>query len=163
MHSTCTSHYIRDGYARLCKPTPKFHCTNIIIECPLCTDDPYHPITFWKYNLIQHMLEYHVDNGKLPPFPAKLRVSSHISRAEEESMGVEFMKTMDYRKKYNLPNTSDIAPSHSAEREQSQAHQRNFSMDIEPLAEGRKRTFSVLSQTSTTASRMPPHSKTLCM
>jgi hypothetical protein len=122
------------------------------LKCDLC-------VTFWKYNLIQHMLEYHLDNGKLPPFPSKLRVSSHISHAEEESMGVEFMKTMDYRNRYNLPNTSDITPSHSAEQEQS--HRRDFSMDGEP--EGRKRTFSVLSQTSTTASRMPPYSKTQCM
>jgi hypothetical protein len=71
----------------------------MVIECPLCTDDPYHPITFWKHNLIQHrdVLEYHVENGKLPPFPQKLRVSSHISRAEKESVGVELMKTTEYR------------------------------------------------------------------
>jgi hypothetical protein len=112
----------------------------MIIECPLCTNNPYHPITFWKYNLIQHMLENHLDDGKLPPFPQKLRVSSHISRAEEESMGVELMKMMDYRSRYNLPNTSDIAPSHSEGNEESHGE------------EGRRKwTFSVLSQTSTTA------------
>jgi len=110
------------------------------------------PITFWKYNLIQHMLENHLDDGKLPPFPQKLRVSSHISCAEEESMGVELMKTMDYRSRYNLPNTNDIAPSHSEGNEESHGEE-----------EGRKRTFSVLSQTSTTASRMPSYSKTLRM
>jgi len=96
------------------------------------------------------MLEYHLDNGKLPPFPPKLRVSLHISCAEKESMGVEFMKTMDYRNRYNIPSMSNITPSHSAEQEQSR--QGDFSMDNEP--EGRKRTFSILSQTSTTASQM---------
>jgi hypothetical protein len=75
-------------------------------------------------------------------------------------MGVELMKTMDYRNRYHLPNTSEIAPSHSAEQEGS--HQGDFnSADGEP--EGRKRAFSVLSQTSTTASRMPPYSKTTRM
>ena len=100
------------------------------------------------------MLEHHLDNGKLPPFPPKLRVSSHISRAEEESMGVELMKTMEFRSAYQLPNTSDIAPSHSALAEEES----RGSVDGEP--EGRKRAFSILSQTSTTASRMPPYSKT---
>jgi hypothetical protein len=105
-------------------------------------DNPYHPITFWKYNLIQHMLEYHLNNGKLPPFPPKLQVSSQISHAEEESMGVEFIKqwTIETDTTY-IPNTSNIAPSHSAEQEQS--HQGDFSMDGKP--EGRKRTFSILS------------------
>ena len=65
---------------------------------------------------------------------------------------------MDYRNRYNLPDTGDIAASHSAEQEQLESHQGYFSMDGE--AEGRRRTFSVHSQTSTTASRMPPYSKT---
>lgn len=87
----------------------------------------------------------------------RLRVSSHISRTEEESMGVELMKTMEYRNRYQLPNTSDMAPSHTAEQESN--HGDFNSVDGEP--EGRKRAFSVLSQTSTTASRMPPYSKNL--
>ena len=95
------------------------------------------------------MLEYHwhLDNGKLPPFPPELRISSHISRAEEESMGVGFA-------------TSHLHTAHSAEHEQS--NREDFSMDGEP--EGRKRTFSVLSpsQTSTTASRMLLYSETQC-
>jgi hypothetical protein len=103
------------------------------------------------------MLEYHLDSGKLPPFPQKLRASSYISRAEEESMGVELMKTQEYRNRYHLPSTSEIAPSesHSAEQE---SHRGDFSIEDEP--EVRKRVFSVLSQTSTTAFRMPSYSKT---
>ena len=62
-------------------------------------------------------------------------------------MGVELMKTMEYRNRYHLPNTNDIVPSHSAEQE---SHRGDFSIDGEPVE--RKRAFSVLSQTSTTAS-----------
>ena len=69
-----------------------------------------------------------------------LRVSSHISRAEEESMGIELMKTIEYRTTYHLPNTSDIVPSHS-----TQLTSRRRIMDGEPEpVEGRKRTFSVI-------------------
>jgi len=74
-------------------------------------------------------------------------------------MGVKLMKTMGYRNRYHLPITSEIAPSHSAEYAEHDSHRGNVSMDGEP--EGRKRAFSVLSQTSTTASRMPSYSKTL--
>ena len=42
--------------------------------------------------------------------PPKLPVSSHISRAEEESMRVELTNTIKYRTTYHLPNTSDITP-----------------------------------------------------
>jgi len=104
--------------------------------------DPYHPITFWKYNLIQYMFEYHLENGKLPPFPKKLRVSSHISPAEEESIGVELTKTMDYRSRYHLP--SDITPSCSTEQE---SYRGDFNLDSEP--DGRKRAFSALSLNDT--------------
>ena len=36
-------------------------------------------------------------------FMRRERKSSHISRAEEESMGVELMKTLEYRNRYHLP------------------------------------------------------------
>ena len=99
------------------------------------------------------MPEYHLDNGKLPPFPPKLRVSSHISCAKEEIMCVEFMKV----EQMQFAKHERLGPSHSVEQQQS--HRGDFSMDGEP--EGRKRTFSILSQiSSTTASRMPPYLKT---
>ena len=41
---------------------------------------------------VSYMLEHHLDNGGLPPFPPKLRVSSHISRVED---GFELMKTIE--------------------------------------------------------------------
>jgi hypothetical protein len=75
-------------------------CTNIPLNCPIC------PIglneqrqTFWKYNFIQHMVEKHLtDGGLLPPCPPELIVSAHISKAEEQWMGVDNEKTKEYRK-----------------------------------------------------------------
>jgi hypothetical protein len=56
--------------------------------------------TFWKYNFIQHrsMAEKHLtDSGLLPPCPPELIVSAHISKVEEQWMGVDSEKTKEYR------------------------------------------------------------------
>ena len=116
------------------------------------------PPTFWKYNFIPHMAECHLIDNKLPPLPEEFKMATHISRAEEESMGVELIYTERYRKKYGLDNTSDFEhPTGPPE-----VLEDNVSLDEiqeEETQEGRKRAYSVLSKTSTTASRVPPTAK----
>ena len=82
---------------------------------------------------------------RLPPFPPELRKSAYISRAEENRMGVEIVATINFRETYGLDVYSDPI---------------EIPMDIESDDEGsetlelrgRKRAFSLLSQTSSTGS-----------
>ena len=97
------------------------------------------------------MMEHHLDEDeRLPTFPVELRFSTHISRLEEERMGVELLDTQEYRKKYNLPDSDPLEGP--------------VDMDLDadkwdPTSPRRKRASSVLSHASSSASRQPSSSK----
>lgn len=66
-------------------------------------------MTFWKYNFIHHMAVYHVDeNHILPSIPPSLRLKTHITREEEDRMGVEIALTLRYREENNIPNSDAV-------------------------------------------------------
>ena len=55
------------------------------------------------------MTENHIDGEqRLPLFPAELRLITHISRVEEERMGVEIANTMHYRAQNDLMNSDAL-------------------------------------------------------
>jgi hypothetical protein len=70
--------------------------------------------TFWKYNFIYHMISEHIDHTSadttLPPIPIPLRLASHISRSEEEKMGVEAELTRGFRDRWGIPNSDAVEP-----------------------------------------------------
>jgi hypothetical protein len=67
-------------------------CTNVPLNCPLCPAGSKQQ-TFWKYNFFQHMLEFHLENGNLPPCPPQLTVETHITKEEEALMDIGTEKT----------------------------------------------------------------------
>jgi hypothetical protein len=96
------------------------------------------------------MSEYHLDDeGQLPPFPPKLRVSTHISRLEEERMGVELADTIHYRTTYHLPDSDGLEDPMDVEEDDR----------WDPTSGNRKRAASIFSQASTTTSRKPSSPK----
>jgi len=61
--SNCTYHYAKMQYRAAEISTPRKPCTNLPIHCPVCPSRLNgQPQTFWKYNLIHHMTEYHLLN-----------------------------------------------------------------------------------------------------
>ena len=85
---------------------------------------------------------------QLPPFPPELRKSAYISRAEENRMGVELVATIKFRKTCGLDVYSDpieIPTDIESDDEGSEA------MGLR----GRKRAFSLLSQTSSNTRQQP--------
>jgi len=90
--SDCKYHYQRMNYSKSAVYSEEKMCTNVPIHCPLCPKGQNNqPLTFWKYNFIPHMAECHLIDDKLPPLPEEFKIATHISRAEEESMGVELI------------------------------------------------------------------------
>jgi len=78
----CPYHYSKMVYAHATISSQITPCTNVPLNCPLCPKgyNQQEP-TFWKYNLIHHMLDHHLDEDeRLPTFPVELRLSTHISR-----------------------------------------------------------------------------------
>ncbi|KAF8162739.1 hypothetical protein B0H34DRAFT_805390 [Crassisporium funariophilum] len=111
--------------------------------------------TFWKYNLIHHMTENHIDEEeRLPPFPAELRLSAHISRLEEERMGVELANTIRYRTQHDLMNSDALEDPMDDPMNVTVVDDESW----DPSGY-RKRAASVLSQASSSASRQPSSSK----
>ena len=93
------------------------------------------------------MTENHIDaEQQLPSFPAELRLSAHISRVEEERMGVELTNTMNYRTQHNLMNSDAL--------EDPMDGLMNLDGD-ESWDPSRKRAASVLSYASSSGSRQP--------
>ena len=107
------------------------------------------PPTFWKYNLAHHMLEFHIENGQLPPFPQELRLITHISSDEGVRMGVTPEQTRAFWRKYNIPNSNAL--------ELMTGDEESLPLDSEDQSDQRKHAFSVISQTSTTASKCLHH------
>jgi hypothetical protein len=102
--SNCEYHYAGLRYGSASTSTTSSSCTNLPIQCPLCR------ITFWKYNFIHHMSVYHVDRNQISPsIPPPLRLKIHISREEEDRMGVEITLTVRYREKNHIPNSDAVA------------------------------------------------------
>jgi hypothetical protein len=90
------------------------------------------------------------DDGQLPPFPSELRVSTHISRLEEERMGVELADTTRYRATYNVADSDGLQGPMDVEEDNR----------WDPTSgNSRKRATYVFSEASTTASRQPSSPK----
>ena len=49
-----------------------------------------------KYNFLEHMSEFHLENGKLPPCPPQLTVETHITKEEEALMDIGTEKTEEF-------------------------------------------------------------------
>ncbi|KAF9483347.1 hypothetical protein BDN70DRAFT_852020 [Pholiota conissans] len=58
------------------------------------------------------MIGEHIDESSdtLPPIPTALRLSTHISRLEEERIGVEAALTSTYRDTWDMLNSDALAP-----------------------------------------------------
>ncbi|KDR69600.1 hypothetical protein GALMADRAFT_77244 [Galerina marginata CBS 339.88] len=152
--SNCAYHYRKMVYSRANTCSTASPCTNVPINCPICPKgrDQQAP-TFWKYNLIHHMTEHHLDDqGELPPFPPELRVTTHITRLEEERMGVELADTIYYRTRNKLPDSDGLEDPMDVELQDVE-----LSDSWDPSGY-RKRAASVYSQTSS-SSRQPSSPK----
>ncbi|PPQ80934.1 hypothetical protein CVT24_012865 [Panaeolus cyanescens] len=86
--------------------------TNVPVPCSLCAQkspDPSQLPTFWKYNLLHHMLTNHLTpECTLPPCPPEMVVSCHIRREEELYMGIAKQHTDRFRDLAHVPNSDDI-------------------------------------------------------
>ncbi|KAF8165171.1 hypothetical protein B0H34DRAFT_830366, partial [Crassisporium funariophilum] len=154
--SNCAYHYSKMVYSRALISSESMPCTNVPVSCPICPSgqDQQSP-TFWKYNLIHHMTENHIDEEeRLPPFPAELRLSAHISRLEEERMGVELANTIRYRTQHDLMNSDALEDPMDDPMNVTVVDDESW----DPSGY-RKRAASVLSQASSSASRQPSSSK----
>ena len=77
--SNCTYHYVGMIYSKAIEFRSTSPCTNVPLNCPLCPAGSKQQ-TFWKYNFFQHMSEFHLENGNLPPCPPQLTVETHITK-----------------------------------------------------------------------------------
>ena len=101
---------------------------------------------------VLRQMEHHLDEDeRLPVFPVTLRFSTHISRLEEERMGVELINTQEYRTKYNLPDSDSLEAPMDVDLDTDKTW--------DPTSPRRKRASSVLSHASSSASRQPSSSK----
>jgi hypothetical protein len=134
--SNCTYHYAKMQYRAAEISTPRKPCTNLPIHCPICPSRLNgQPQTFWKYNLIHHMTEYHLtDSGELPPFPREIVKITRISKAEENALGVDEGLTTSHREQYGIPDSENLLEA----------------VDVEERA-SRKRAVSSVSQASTSS------------
>lgn len=158
--SDCPYHYSKMVYSSAKKSTISSPCTNIPLNCPLCPPGfNGQPRTFWKYNLIHHMAEHHLDEqNRLPVFPREFRLTTHISRLEEEWMGVEMIDTEFYRKNNDIPASNDLLPQEMDDNFGEEFNNQDEDTTI-VLNPSRKRGGSVLSHSSSTDSRQPSSSK----
>ncbi|KAJ3532202.1 hypothetical protein NMY22_g7837 [Coprinellus aureogranulatus] len=111
--SNCKYHYDRMVYGKAAVYSASTPSTNVPIPCSLCLRESNlgrsQLPTFWKYNLIYHMIEKHMsDDDTLPPFPLEMLVSCHISRIEEKALGVPQEITTDFRDKNHLLHSDGI-------------------------------------------------------
>jgi hypothetical protein len=69
------------------------------------------------------MVGEHLDpvDETLPPIPTALRLSTHISRAEEERMGVEQELTKQYRDTWDILNSDGLQSLEKGADQQSDA------------------------------------------
>jgi hypothetical protein len=83
---------------------------------------PPHPdgtrLTIWKYNLKHHLKTNHTaDDGQREILPLELIVTSHITREEEEKIGIDPEDTDDYRATEGIFGSDDIQAMVEDERE----------------------------------------------
>ncbi|KAF8181774.1 hypothetical protein BJ912DRAFT_1061920 [Pholiota molesta] len=102
--SDCEYHYAGLRYSAALTPSQSSPCTNVPIQCTICEK------TFWKYNFIHHMIGDHLEpiDETLPPIPTALRLRTHISRYEEQRMGVEQELTKKYRDAWNILSSDGL-------------------------------------------------------
>jgi hypothetical protein len=85
--------------------------TNVPLNCPMCqTDEKGRRKTFWKYNFMEHILDYHLSElNELPMLPLELMVTTHISKKEETQIGIPSSRTDEYRDSHNILDSEGIA------------------------------------------------------
>jgi hypothetical protein len=68
-----------------------------MLNCPMCqTDEKVQRKTFWKYNFMEHIVDYHLSElNELPMLPLELMVTTHISKKKETQIGIPFSRTDD--------------------------------------------------------------------
>ncbi|PPR03441.1 hypothetical protein CVT24_012686 [Panaeolus cyanescens] len=122
--SNCSFHYEGMVYSKAATYSENTPCTNVPVPCSICLQKDQNRMqlpTFWKYNLVYHMLVNHLSPSKtLPPFPPDLVVSCHISQREEQKIGIPQTKTQEFRQLSGAPPSDDIqALEESLKRERS--------------------------------------------
>jgi len=147
-------------------PASKFStnrpCTNVPVNCPMCPlDTKGHKKTFWKYNFIVHMVDAHLsEKNELPMLPLELMVTTHISKQEEQQMGIPLSHTDDYRNENDILDSEGIEIIEAEERSESEEEggedenetiyaQSQLRVDRQP----RKRGLSSLSTMSSLAAQ----------
>lgn len=111
MASSCRYHYAAMSYTAACKTTAATPSTNVPIHCPFCPPQPLsgEPQTIWKYNAITHLLIHHQDEDKcLPSIPPQFLVDMHISKAEEQAMGIAEDSTDEWRGLNDVPGSDGV-------------------------------------------------------
>lgn len=141
IESTCEYHHTTMRYSSASLSLKTSPCSNVPLECPLCVLKSGEHRTIWKYNAWYHVLTEHslVDDDNsvsLPQVPFEFFLASHISREEEENMGVDVRATSDFREVHGIPTTSELGMD-----------------DIEPDLESRKRALSTATDTGHVAKR----------
>jgi hypothetical protein len=110
--SSCKYDYTSMSYGMATKCTKNSPCTNVPIHCPLCPKALFgQPRTIWKYKVMYHLAETHVDIGiddTLPKIPGELLVNAFITSEEERLMGIEADLTAEFREENRIPDTDGI-------------------------------------------------------
>ncbi|TFK58729.1 hypothetical protein BDN72DRAFT_730422, partial [Pluteus cervinus] len=105
--SNCPYHYSKMIYSKAVISSKTSPSTNVPLPCPLCPlGRNKQPRTFWKYNLMYHMMHHHIgEDLVLPSFPPELRLSAHISQKEEHWININPESTQKYRDELRLPDS----------------------------------------------------------
>ena len=110
--SSCKYHYMSMIYGMVAKCTKHSPCTNVTIHCPLCLPAlSGQPQTIWKYNVMYHLAENHVNistSDTLPKILGELLVDAFISLEEERLMGIDPDLTEEFREENRIPDTDGI-------------------------------------------------------
>jgi hypothetical protein len=115
--SDCKYHYERMSYGSAAKPSTAQPCTNVPLICTLCPADKALVPTFWKYNLRYHLQQSHqLSNNEYPPLPPAMIVTTYISHHEEQCLGVDKLKTVEYRDYLKIPGSDDVQAIEEAQR-----------------------------------------------
>ncbi|KAG5649356.1 hypothetical protein H0H81_004343, partial [Sphagnurus paluster] len=131
--SNCEYYFKDFSYATASRSNAR--CTNLPIQCPLCPPSKSgQKATIWKYNFQNHMVEHHTnEKNELLELTPEAVVITRIARAEEKRMEVREAITLDWRAENNIPNSDGFEEP----------------ARLEAAHEGRKRSISTVSRTST--------------
>jgi hypothetical protein len=75
--------------------------TNTPIQCSFCPPTSSgRPQTIWKYHAVNHFSS----------IPGDFLIQMVIRKAEEKAMGIQEQDTVDYRKRFAIPNSDGLEP-----------------------------------------------------